>query len=213
MHHGKMLDEFNVHELKELICFGETRRITIRKCVEFYKQALYSSVSPSEGDVRLQPPPQGPVIPYYDIDDAIAAVGESERIAATSKAWDNWFHNVTIPIEFRGGGSNNSIQSYMGLTHYNPHDRPRRSSVAPHLGLPSSSIGSTSSVAAQLGLPGPSTGGNSSVVVADLGLPRPSLGRSLRVFQGFVSSAAVHRGLVVEYIGAACHCLVDAMSA
>ncbi|KAL4325934.1 hypothetical protein GQ457_11G031660 [Hibiscus cannabinus] len=37
MHHGKMLDDFNVHELEELICFGETRRTTIRKPVEFYK--------------------------------------------------------------------------------------------------------------------------------------------------------------------------------
>ncbi|KAK8679980.1 hypothetical protein V6N13_108935 [Hibiscus sabdariffa] len=33
MHHGKMLDDFNVHELEELIWFGETRRTTIRKRV------------------------------------------------------------------------------------------------------------------------------------------------------------------------------------
>ncbi|KAK8648442.1 hypothetical protein V6N13_129194 [Hibiscus sabdariffa] len=33
------------------------------------------------------------------------------------------------------------------------------------------------------------------------------------LFQGSVSSAAVHKGLVVEYIGVACDCLVDAMSA
>ncbi|KAK8993349.1 hypothetical protein V6N11_033450 [Hibiscus sabdariffa] len=32
-------------------------------------------------------------------------------------------------------------------------------------------------------------------------------------FQGSVSSAVVHKGLVVEYIGVACDCLVDAMSA
>ncbi|KAK8558166.1 hypothetical protein V6N13_073839 [Hibiscus sabdariffa] len=157
-------------------------------------------VGPSEGDVPLQPPPQGPVIPYYDIDGAIADVGESERIVATSKAWDNWFHNIMNPNEFRDGGRNRSIRCYMGLTHYNPYDRPHRSSAAPQLRLPGSSIGGSSSVAAQLGLPGssiggssivvaadhlgfpgPSTGGNSSVVAASLGLPGPSLGRSSRV--------------------------------
>ncbi|KAL4325164.1 hypothetical protein GQ457_11G031960 [Hibiscus cannabinus] len=183
MHYGKIFDDFNVHELEELICFGETRRTTIRKRVEFYKQVPYSSVSPSKGDVPLQPLPQGPIIPYYDIDGAIAAVGESERIAATSKAWDKWFHNIMNPNEFKGGGSNNSIRSYMGLTHYNTYDQPRRSSVAPHLGLPCSLIGGSSIdvVADHLGFPGHSTGGNSSVVAADLGLPGPSLGRSSRV--------------------------------
>ncbi|KAK8647665.1 hypothetical protein V6N13_121394 [Hibiscus sabdariffa] len=35
----------------------------------------------------------------------------------------------------------------------------------------------------------------------------------LAKFQGSVSSAAVHKGLVVKYIGDACDCLVDAMSA
>ncbi|KAK8617439.1 hypothetical protein V6N13_080355 [Hibiscus sabdariffa] len=35
----------------------------------------------------------------------------------------------------------------------------------------------------------------------------------LAKFQGSVSSAVVHKGLVVEYIGVACDCLVDAMSA
>ncbi|KAL4324400.1 hypothetical protein GQ457_11G031890 [Hibiscus cannabinus] len=183
MHYGKILDDFNVHELEELISFGETMRTTIRKRVEFYKQVPYSSVSPSKGDVSLQPLPQGPIIPYYDIDGAIAAVGESERIAATSKAWDKWFHNIMNPNEFKGGGSNNSIRSYMGLTHYNKYDQPRRSSVAPHLGLPCSSIGGSSIdvVADHLGFPGHSNGGNSSVVAADLGLPGPSLGRSSRV--------------------------------
>ncbi|KAK8558162.1 hypothetical protein V6N13_073835 [Hibiscus sabdariffa] len=104
-------------------------------------------VDPSKGDVPLQPPPQGPVIPYYDIDGSIAAIRESEMMAATSKAWDNWFHNIMNPNESRGGGSNRSIRSYMGLTHYNPNDQPHRSSVAPHLGLPRSSIGGSSSIA------------------------------------------------------------------
>ncbi|KAK8680019.1 hypothetical protein V6N13_108994 [Hibiscus sabdariffa] len=198
LHHGKMLDDFNVHELEELIWFEETRRTAIRKRVEFYRQVPSSLAGPSEGDVPLQPSPQGPLIPYYDIDGAMAAVGESERIAATSMAFDNWFHNIMNPNEFRGGGSS-SIRSYMGLPHYNPYDRPRSSSAAPHLGLPGSSVDGSSSVAAQLGLPGssiggssiaavadlglpgPSTGGNSSVVAAELGLSGPSLGRSSRV--------------------------------
>ncbi|KAL4323996.1 hypothetical protein GQ457_11G031800 [Hibiscus cannabinus] len=183
MHHGKMLDDFNVHQLEELIWFGEIRRKTIRKRVEFYKQVPYSSVGPSEGDVPLQPSPQGPVIPYYDIDGAIATIKESERIATTSMAWDNWFYNMTKPNDFKGGGSssNNNIRSSMGMTHYNPYDQPRSSSAAPHHGLPGSSIGGSSSVAARLGLPGSSIGGSSIVVVDDLGLPGPSTGGSSSV--------------------------------
>ncbi|KAL4325603.1 hypothetical protein GQ457_11G031700 [Hibiscus cannabinus] len=44
---GDMLDDFNVHELDQLICFGETSRKTIMKRVEFYKQVPYSLVGPS----------------------------------------------------------------------------------------------------------------------------------------------------------------------
>ncbi|KAK8679978.1 hypothetical protein V6N13_108933 [Hibiscus sabdariffa] len=199
MHHGKMLDEFNVHELEELIWFVETRRTTIKKRVEFYKQFPYSLASSSKGYVPLQPSPQGYVTPYSDIDGAIACIRESERVAATSITSNNWFHDIMNPNEFRGGGRSSNVLSYMGLTHYNPYDRPRSSSGAPHHGLLGSSVDGSSSVATQfglpgssiggssivvvadLGLPGPSTGGNSSVVVADLGMLGPSLGRSSRV--------------------------------
>ncbi|KAL4323408.1 hypothetical protein GQ457_11G031980 [Hibiscus cannabinus] len=113
-------------------------------------------------------------------------------------AWDNWFHNIMNPNEFRGGGSRNNIRSYMRLTHYSPYDQPRSSSATPHLELLGSSNDGSSSVAAQLrlpcssicgssiavvadlGLPGPSIGGSSIVVAADLGLSRPSLARILR---------------------------------
>ncbi|KAL4325008.1 hypothetical protein GQ457_11G031670 [Hibiscus cannabinus] len=165
MHHGKMLDDFYVHELEELIWFGDKE--------DNHKETY----------VPLQPSRLGPVIPYYDIDGAISVVGESERIATTSMAWDNWVYNMMYPNKFKAGSSssNNSIRSYMGLTHYNPYDHPRSSSAAPHLGLPGSlTSGSSIDVVDDHRLPGPSTGGNSSVVVADLGLSGPSLGRSSR---------------------------------
>ncbi|KAL4324793.1 hypothetical protein GQ457_11G031810 [Hibiscus cannabinus] len=63
MNHGKMLGDFSVHELEELIWFGETRRTIIRKCAEFYKQVPFSLADSSEGDVPLKPSPQGPLWP------------------------------------------------------------------------------------------------------------------------------------------------------
>ncbi|KAK8632926.1 hypothetical protein V6N13_073305 [Hibiscus sabdariffa] len=56
IHHGKMMDDFNFHELEALIWFAETRRTILRKRVEFYKQVSYPLVGPSD----LQPLPQGP---------------------------------------------------------------------------------------------------------------------------------------------------------
>ncbi|KAK8628862.1 hypothetical protein V6N13_009442 [Hibiscus sabdariffa] len=162
IHHGKMMDDFNVQELEALIWFAETRRTILKKRVEFYKQLSYPLVGPSEGDVPLQPLPQGPTTPYYDIGGANANIGDSERVTAASKDWDNLFHNLMNPNEFRGGGSSSTVRSYMSLTHYNPYARSGSSSVAPHVELPSSSIGGNSSVAAQLVQPGSSIGESSS---------------------------------------------------
>ncbi|KAK8632932.1 hypothetical protein V6N13_073311 [Hibiscus sabdariffa] len=128
-----MMDDFNIHELEALIWFGETRRTILRKRVEFYKQVSYSLAGPSEGDVHLQPLPQGPTTPYYDI-------GDSKRVTAASLDWDNWFHNIMNPNKFRGGCSSSSVRSYMSLTPYNPYARSGSSSILPHVELPGSSI-------------------------------------------------------------------------
>ncbi|KAK8628864.1 hypothetical protein V6N13_009444 [Hibiscus sabdariffa] len=181
IHHGKMMDDFNVHELEALIWFGETRRTILRKRVEFYKQVSYPLAGPSEGDVPLQPLPQGPTIPYYHIIGANADIGDSERVTANSKDWDNWFQNLMNPNEFRGGGSSSSVRSKMSLTHYNPYARSGSSSVVPHVILPGSSIGGSSSVVAQLLQPGSTIGGSSIAIVADLGLPGPLIGGSSSV--------------------------------
>ncbi|KAK8628870.1 hypothetical protein V6N13_009450 [Hibiscus sabdariffa] len=185
IHHGKMMDDFNVHELEALIWFTETRTI-LRKHVEFYKQVSYQLAGPSEGDLPLQPLPQGPTTPYYDIGSANVDIGDSERVIAASKDWDNWFPNLMNPNEFREGGNNSSVRSYMSLTHYNPYARFGSSSVAPHVELAGSSIGGSSSVPAQLIQPFSSFGGNSIAAVANLGLPRPLIGGN--------SSAAAEQG-------------------
>ncbi|KAK8698711.1 hypothetical protein V6N13_114820 [Hibiscus sabdariffa] len=162
IHHGKMMDDFNVHELEALIWFGETMRTILRKRVEFYKQVSYPLAGHSKGDVPLQPLPQGPTTPYYDIGGVNADIGDRERVTAASLDWDNWFHNLMNPNEFRGGGSSSSVRSYMSLTHYNPYARFGSSSVAPHVEPSGSSTGGSSSVAAQLVQPG------SSIVAAQL---------------------------------------------
>ncbi|KAK8632933.1 hypothetical protein V6N13_073312 [Hibiscus sabdariffa] len=160
IHHGKMMDDFNAHELEALIWFRETRRTILRKRVEFYKQVSYPLAGPSEGDVHLQPLPQGPTTPYYDIGSAIVDIGDSERVTAASLDWDNWFHNIMNPNEFRGGGS--SIGG--------------SSSVAPQLIQPSSSIGGSSIAAVvDLGLPGSLIGGSSSATAVQ-GQPRHPFG-------------------------------------
>ncbi|KAL4301710.1 hypothetical protein GQ457_10G019020 [Hibiscus cannabinus] len=187
IHHGKMMDDFNVHELEGLIWFGETRRIILRKRVEFYKQVSYPLAGPSEGDVPLQQLPQGPTTPYYDIGGANAGIGDRERVTVASLDWDNWFHNLMNPNEFRSGDSNSSVRSYMSLTHYNPYARSGSSSVAPHVEPPGSLTGGSSSVAAQLVQPGSSIGGTSIADVADLEFPGPLIGGS--------SSAAAEQGL------------------
>ncbi|KAL4303783.1 hypothetical protein GQ457_10G018980 [Hibiscus cannabinus] len=187
IHHGKMMDDFNVHDLEGLIWFGETRRTILKKRVEFYKQVSYPLAGPSEGDVPLQPLPQGPTPPYYDIGGVNADIGDRERVTVASLDWDNWFHNLMNPNEFRSGGSNSSVRSYMSLTHYNPYARSGSSSVAPHVEPPGSSTGDISSVATQLVQPCSSIGGTSIAAVADLGLPRPLIGGS--------SSAAEEQGL------------------
>ncbi|KAL4302134.1 hypothetical protein GQ457_10G012800 [Hibiscus cannabinus] len=186
IHHGKIMEDFNVHELEALIWFGETKRTILRKRVEFYKQVSYPLAGPSEGDVPLQPLPQGPTTSYYDIRSVNPDIGDRERVTAASLDWDNWYHNLMNPNEFRGGGSSSSVRSYMSLTHYNPYARYGSSSVAPHVEQPGSSTGGSSSVAAQLVQPGSSIGGTSIVVVADLGLPRPLIGGN--------SSAAMEQG-------------------
>ncbi|KAK8628866.1 hypothetical protein V6N13_009446 [Hibiscus sabdariffa] len=146
----KMMDDFNVHELEALIWFGETRRTILRKRVEFYKQASYTLAGPSEGDIPFQPLPQGSTTPYYVIGGANTDIGDSERVTAASKDWDNWFHNLMNPNEFRGGGS--SIGG--------------SSSVVVQLVQPCALIGGSSiDVVADLGLPGPLIGGSSSVSV------------------------------------------------
>ncbi|KAK8698047.1 hypothetical protein V6N13_114179 [Hibiscus sabdariffa] len=160
IHHGKMMDDFNVHELEALIWFGETRRTILRKRVEFYKQVSYPLAGPSEGDVPLQPLPQGPTTPYYDIDAVNADIGDRERVTVASLDWDNLFHNLMNPNEFRGGGS--SIGG--------------SSSVAAQLVQPGSSIGGSSIAAVvDLGLPGPLIGGSSSAAV-EQGQPRHPFG-------------------------------------
>ncbi|KAK8632930.1 hypothetical protein V6N13_073309 [Hibiscus sabdariffa] len=79
------------------------------------------------------------------------------------------------PNEFRGGGSSNSVRSYMSLTHYNPYARSGSSSVAPQLVQPDSSIcGSSIAVVANLGLPGPLIGGSSSAAAVQ-GQPKASI--------------------------------------
>ncbi|KAK8698698.1 hypothetical protein V6N13_114807 [Hibiscus sabdariffa] len=181
-----MMDDFNVHELEALIWFGETRRTILRKHVEFYKQVSYPLAGPFEGDVPLQPLPQGPTTPYYDIGSVNADIGDRERVTVASLDWDNWFHNLMNPNEFKGGGSNNSVRSYMSLTHYNPYARSGSSSVAPHVEPSGSSTGGSSSVAAQLVQPCSSIGGTSIAAVADLGLPGPLIGGN--------SSAAMEQG-------------------
>ncbi|KAK8698708.1 hypothetical protein V6N13_114817 [Hibiscus sabdariffa] len=182
IHHGKVMDDFNVHELEALIWFGETRRTILRKRVEFYKQVSYPLAGPSEGDVPLQPLPQGPTTPYYDIGSVNADIGDRERVTVASLDWDNWFHNLMNPNEFKGGGSSTGGSS----------------SVAAQLVQPCSSIGGTSIAAvADLGLRGPLIGGNSSAAMeqgqprhpfggkfsssaTDLGLSGPSFGSSSR---------------------------------
>ncbi|KAL4340233.1 hypothetical protein GQ457_08G017370 [Hibiscus cannabinus] len=178
IHHGKMMDELNVHELEALIWFEETRRTILRKRVDFCKQVSYPLAGPSEGDAPLQPLPQGPTTPYYDIGSVNANIRDSEGVIAASKDCDNWFHNLMNPNEFRARGSSTTVQSYMSLTHYNPYARSASSSVVPHVELPGSSIGGSSSVATQLVQPFSSLGGSSIAVVADLGLPGPLIGGS-----------------------------------
>ncbi|KAK8680022.1 hypothetical protein V6N13_108997 [Hibiscus sabdariffa] len=85
---------------------------------------------------------------YYGICGAGESVGDSERVVTTPMAWNNWFHNIMNPNEFKGGDSSTNVGSYMDLTHYNPYVEPGSSSVAHCTVLEGSSIGGSSSVVA-----------------------------------------------------------------
>ncbi|KAK8680036.1 hypothetical protein V6N13_108991 [Hibiscus sabdariffa] len=76
------------------------------------------------------------------------SVGDSERVVFTSMAWNNWFHNIMNPKEFKSGDRSTNVLSYMGLTHYNPYVEPGWSSVAHCTIMTSSSIDGNSSVVA-----------------------------------------------------------------
>ncbi|KAK8628858.1 hypothetical protein V6N13_009438 [Hibiscus sabdariffa] len=58
---------------------------------------------PTKGGVPLQLPPQDPTNVYYDICGASSGIGDNERLATMSTAWDNWFHNIVHPNKFKGG--------------------------------------------------------------------------------------------------------------
>ncbi|KAK8680026.1 hypothetical protein V6N13_108981 [Hibiscus sabdariffa] len=99
-------------------------------------------------NLPLLPLPQGFTTAYYGICGAGESVGDSERIVTTSMAWNNWFHNIMNPNEFKGGDSSTNVGSYIDLTHYNPYVEPGSSSVAHCTVLEGSSIGDSSSVVA-----------------------------------------------------------------
>ncbi|KAK8679995.1 hypothetical protein V6N13_108950 [Hibiscus sabdariffa] len=76
------------------------------------------------------------------------SVGDSERVVVASMAWNNWFHNIMNPKEFKDGDRSTNVRSYMGLTHYNPYVELGGSSVAHCTIMTSSSVYGNSSVVA-----------------------------------------------------------------
>ncbi|KAE8725841.1 hypothetical protein F3Y22_tig00008013pilonHSYRG00049 [Hibiscus syriacus] len=175
MHQGKMVDEFNLNELDALIWFGEARRTNLRKHSQYYKQVPYTSAGPSEGDVLLQPPPQGsaPIV-----DNEIGSVGASmednKREAIEPLSWDDLFHDIMNSNKFRGGASSSSVRGDMNLTHYSSYVAPESLSVAPHLELRGPSYGGSLSVsAADLELSGPSFVGSSSATIKQVSSRHP----------------------------------------
>ncbi|KAK8680013.1 hypothetical protein V6N13_108968 [Hibiscus sabdariffa] len=100
------------------------------------------------GLVLLSSKLKGPTTAYYGVCGASESVGDSERVVVASMAWNNWFHNIMNPKEFKSGDRSTNVLSYMGLTHYNPYVEPGWSSVAHCTIMTSSSIDGNSSVVA-----------------------------------------------------------------
>ncbi|TYG54161.1 hypothetical protein ES288_D09G166900v1 [Gossypium darwinii] len=158
---GKMPDDFNVNELDDLIWYGETMRIDIRKLMEFYEQFPSSSVGLTQGDAPLPPPPPQGRAPAVCQTIGIANAGVGDKDTSEGFPWKDRLNSNTNTNYIRGEASS-SIRREMGLTYCCAEACKRQ---------PRPSHGGSSRIAPESGLTGFSYGCSSSAAIE----PRPSM--------------------------------------
>ncbi|PPD96032.1 hypothetical protein GOBAR_DD06923 [Gossypium barbadense] len=148
---GKMPDDFNVNELDDLIWYGETMRIDIRKLMEFYEQFPSSSVGLTQGDAPLPPPPPQGRAPAVCQTIGIANVGVGDKDTSEGFPWKDRLNSNTNTNYIRGEqprpshGGSSRIAPESGLTGFS-YGCSSSAAIEPRPSMPPFGYDSSSSV-------------------------------------------------------------------